>query len=404
MLAAVASVVLARRKGEGIGLRQSLELSFVSDLPPLTYFSVDSLAEGVGASQVLPYVERLAQRGMTVVLHSFEKGEPGSGTRRRLDAAGARWHPHPFGAAGPAGGLLRVARGARFVAGAELVHARSDLAAASAVVSRCRAWVWDMRALWREQRMELGLLRPGSIEERVMRRVERAAAARSAAIITLSRAAVTVLGDRFGPEVWHKSRVITTCVDLRRFTVSGWQRGSEVRFLLAGTLNTVYDVPGMTRFVERFRALQPAHLHVVAPAPGPWHGELEAAGATFGSSTPEGMPSVIADHDVGLSMLRSGISTRAAMPTKIGELLACGRPVVVSGRVGDLDDLLARYDCGVVVGDGSEEELQRGTLELRRLLADEETPARCRRLAEEHFDLERGVDALIDTYREALAC
>jgi hypothetical protein len=397
------AVRLASQRGEGIGIRHSLELSLVSELPPLTYFSVDSLSEGVGASQVVPYVERLAQRGMTVALHSFEKVEPGSNTKRRLDAAGVRWHPHPFGPAGPAGGLLRVMRGARFLSGAELVHARSDLAAASAVVSRCRAGVWDMRALWREQRMELGQLRSGSLEERVMRGVERAAAGRSAAIITLSRAAVTVLGERFGPEVSRKSRVITTCVDLERFPVSGWRQRSDVRFLLAGTINRVYDVPAMIRFVERFRLRRPAHLHVVAPAAGPWHGDLQAAGASFASRAPDEMPSVIAAHDVGLSMLRPGASTRAAMPTKVGELLACGRPVVVSEGVGDLDDLLARYDCGVIVREGCDDQLSRATLELERLLADEETPARCRRLAEEHFDLERGIDALVDTYREALA-
>src|SRR5687768_17448837 len=45
-------------------------------MPPVTYLTTDSLAEGVGASQVLSYVERLADRGLEIVLHTFEKAAP----------------------------------------------------------------------------------------------------------------------------------------------------------------------------------------------------------------------------------------------------------------------------------------------------------------------------------------
>jgi hypothetical protein len=38
---------------------------------------------------------------------------------------------------------------------------------------------------------------------------------------------------------------------------------------------------------------------------------------------------------------------------------------------------------------------------MRRLLDDPETSIRCRRLADEHFSLERGVRTLLDLYRDA---
>ena len=41
-------------------------------LPRVTYLSVDPVTSTVGASQVLAYVERLAERGVGVDLHSFE--------------------------------------------------------------------------------------------------------------------------------------------------------------------------------------------------------------------------------------------------------------------------------------------------------------------------------------------
>ena len=42
------------------------------DVPRVTYLSVDPVTSTVGASQVLAYVERLAERGVRVDLHSFE--------------------------------------------------------------------------------------------------------------------------------------------------------------------------------------------------------------------------------------------------------------------------------------------------------------------------------------------
>ena len=370
----------------------------------LTYLTFDSLSEGVGLSQVVPYVERLGRRGLDVTLHSFEKHAPPEEVGERLRSGGVHWRTHPFGRRGPAGGAGRVLRGAQIVAGAPLVHARSDLAAASCLLARSRVWIWDMRAFWREERIDMGLLKPGSAEERIMRVVESASAKKSAGMIALSAAAVGIMAERHGGDVPQKARVVPTCVDLTRFRQSALPPPDSLRFLLTGTLNDLYDVPTMIRLVERVRRRRPAELTVLSPSPGRWMGALRKAGAEVASVDAREMEGHIARHHVGLSMRRpdTRVSSSAAVPTKIGEYLACGRPVVVNAGLGDMDVLLDRYRCGVAVTDLSDSGLDRVALELERLVSDPETPARCRALAEEHFDLERGVDELIRTYRQAL--
>ena len=52
--------------------------------------------------------------------------------------------------------------------------------------------------------------------------------------------------------------------------------------------------------------------------------------------------------DLGLSF-RSGQSKIAASPTKIGEYLAAGLPVVSNSGVGDVDELIDRDRVGVVL-------------------------------------------------------
>ena len=376
-----------------------------AELPPLTYLSFDSLAEGVGASQVVAYVEGLARRGVDVSLHSFEKSDPSPAVGRRLAACGARWKPHRFGGTGPRGGLARVARAATALRGAELVHARSDLAAASALLARPRSWVWDMRSFWVDERIELGMVRSGSPEERALRLVERRAARSAGAIVTLAATAVPVIADRHGRTAACKARVITTCVDLDRFALSSPPPSAPRRVLLSGTLNARYDVAAMVGFVEALRRRRAVDLEVLSPDPGRWTALLEGAGAKLGRLSPAEMPNRVAAVHAGLCLLQRGATpaNQAMMPTKVGEFLASGRPVVVSAGLGDLDALVARFDCGVVVDDLSDVGIERASEDLDRLIDDPGTPRRCRALAEEHFSLERGVDALISTYHAALA-
>jgi glycosyltransferase involved in cell wall biosynthesis len=374
-------------------------------LPPITYLTFDSLSEWIGLSQVVPYLERLAARGVDVRLHSFEKGVPDDSMGRRLAEAGVQWEPHRFGAPGAAGGVARVLYGAALVAGADLVHARGDLAAASCLLARRPAWVWDMRALWREQRLAQGLMRPGSVVDRIMRRVESAAAASSTAIITLSTAALGLLAERHGAEVAAKGRVVTTCVDLNRFQAAPFPAAPPVRYLLAGTLNRLYDVPTMTRLVERAARRGPADLTLLTTDAGPWTNHLRTIRAEITSVAPTDMPEQMREHHIGLCVLRldAGSSSRAAMPTKLGEFLAAGRPVVVSAGLGDMEGLIAAHNCGAVVRDTADEDLDRVVGELDGLLADPGTAERCRALAESHFSLDRAVNQLLEAYRQASA-
>lgn len=370
-------------------------------LPPLTYLTVDSLAEGVGASQVLPYVERLAQRGLEVTVHSFEHGSDHPEVQRRLDAAGVQWHPQPFGAPGGRGGVRRVLRLAQATRGAELVHARSDLAAAAALLGRSGRWVWDVRSFFADQRIELGMLRRGSSEERVLRVVERRAARSAHAVITLASAAIPALESRHGPGVAAKATVIPTCVDLDRFRPSALPGSDVLRLLFSGSLNRYYDVPLMLRLYERARRRGATELTVLAPGETPWDPELTEAGVVRRRAAPDEVPAEVKAAHVGLGMCRTdvGDSLRAAMPTKLAEFLASGRPVVVNPGLGDMDALVATHRCGVVVSGSSNGQLDTALDHLQALLEDPQTPDRCRGVAEEHFDLDKGVSQLVSVYQ-----
>lgn len=366
---------------------------------PLTYLTMDSVRGGVGASQVLPYVERLAAGGRPVHLHSFERDNAAGDL-----GAGIRWHPHRFSRGGQAAGAARVAVGAAAVRGAGLVHARSDLAAASALIGRPAAWVWDVRSFWVDQRISLGMVRPGSVVERTLRSIERQAAHRATAITTLTQAAVHELARRYGVAIAGKAHVVTTCVDIRRFGASPWpQRPLSV--LLSGSYNALYDLPSMLQLVDALRRHRPTDLTLLSPAPTPWDADILAAGGGLDASSFVDMPGHVAGHHAGLSVCRAADprALMAAMPTKIGEFLASGRPVVVNAGLGDCDALLPASGAGVVMAGTGPAAVDRAATQLLDLIDDPATPARCRRLAEDHFSLDTAVATLEGIYGQLVA-
>jgi glycosyltransferase involved in cell wall biosynthesis len=374
-------------------------------LPPLTYLTVDSVLAGVGVSQVLPYVTRLAGRGLRVTLHTCEAERPPAEVVDRLAGVGVDWHAHPWRQDGVAGGLWRVARGAATLRGRPLVHCRSDLPAASALAGRPERWVWDMRSFWVDQRVALGMLRVGSAQERIMRRVEQTAASGADAVVTLTAAAVDELARRWSAFDPARSAVVPTCVDLGRFTPAPLPTGEPVIVLLSGSFNRLYDLSASLRLVERLKAQVSTTLRFVRPVPSPQDRAVEAAGATVAAASFDRMPDEVRHAHVGLCILRTDhpAAIVGAAPTKVAELLACGRPVVVNSGLGDYGEMLPRHGAGVVLRGSGDDDLDDAAAQVLDLLADPATADRCRSVAERCFDLERGVDRLLALYRQAVA-
>ena len=370
----------------------------LSGLPVVTYLSMDPITSTVGHSQVLQYVERLAEAGALIDLVTFEH-HVGSGLQSRLADLGISWFPLVYGRPGAIGGLWRVLRAARAIRGAELVHARSDMAAAAAIVSGVKYWVWDVRSLWADQKVATGSFGAGSLQERVFRWVEKRAAYRSTAVVALTSSAIGELDYRYGGVVAPKARVITTCTDLARFSVSPIPE-TTVRVLLVGTINRYYDVPVMLAVVKELRQRCQVEFIVVSPEATSWEEELILQDVMRLSATPDEMVDLLESCHLGLSICRdnAGVSLKAAMPTKIGEFLASGRPVVVNPGLVDAAGLVEANDCGVVFGSSGPCSIGEAVDQIESCLNDPNTPMRCRNLAETHFNLDAGVRDLASTY------
>jgi glycosyltransferase involved in cell wall biosynthesis len=122
--------------------------------------------------------------------------------------------------------------------------------------------------------------------------------------------------------------------------------------------------------------------------------ELEEAGVTDEDydvryATPDELPLILNSSDAGISFIRPCYSKLASSPTKVGEYLAAGLPVVVNAGIGDCDEMVKLNNLGVIVEDFSEGEFKRAACELSAALDDEAVAGRCRDYADRELSLEK---------------
>lgn len=370
----------------------------------LSYLTVDSVTEGVGRSQIVPVVNGLAQRGWHVRLVSCEKDFALlSDVAPELHAA-IEFRPVPFGRPGTRGAASRLRHLRTSALPADIVHCRSDQPLLAALGRRRRPpVVWDSRSFWAEQKVVSGVLRPGGISFRGANALEGLGARRADAVAALSKAGLAAISVKWGT-IPSTTLVSPTLVDTTHFPLQPWPPRSSVEVLFSGTYNAYYDLELSAAFIARLGMLRPVRTTWASGHEGRESSLAPVNVARRVVSGYQDLPEHVGASHLGMTVCRldAGRSLTMAMPTKIGEFLATGRPVVVNRGLGDMDSLIREYDVGVTLSGRDEAHLDHACREALRLLEDEGTPGRCRALAEDHFDLATGVARLDNLYREVL--
>jgi glycosyltransferase involved in cell wall biosynthesis len=154
--------------------------------------------------------------------------------------------------------------------------------------------------------------------------------------------------------------------------------------------------------MEEFRKSITVDTHWARPAES-FKSQIDVGENKAFPATQIEMAELIQNYSFGVAIckLNVGSSLSASMPTKIGEFLACGRPIVVNKGLGDMDQFIEEFDAGVIL-DGTASNLIEGATKLRILLSDVHTPQRCRALAEKYFSMDVGANKYLHLYSQIL--
>ena len=386
------------------------------------FISYNGMLDPLGQTQVIPYLRELAARGVRFTLLSFErpKAFEAEGVarceqlRQQLKSQGIEWHwlPYHQRPSVPAT-IYDVLVGLRKASSLvkrnriEMVHARGHIPATIALGLKRRfgiKMIFDLRGLMAEEYVDAEHWREGGVPYRITKAAERRILASTDAIVTLTERIWPMIKEwdgLRGRSVHHE--VIPCCVDLSLFKFSNEERqrrrtelGLDNRFTLvySGSLDGWYLTEKMADFFVGFLQQKPdAHLLWLTTGSHDRVRQLmqrrnvKSDNFSVLSIAPAAVPSYLAAADAGLAFIKRCVSKIASSPTKNGEYLACGLPLIINAGVGDSDSLVNDWKAGVLIENFTEEDYAAAGRSIEAIVAQPDARRSARAVAEQLFDL-----------------
>lgn len=388
------------------------------------FVSYNGMLDPLGQTQVLPYLRALTKRGVQFTLLSFERApaferegvEKCHALRRELDEQGIEWHwlryhQRPSVPATIYDVLAGIRKAGSLVQRnkIEMVHARGHIPATIALALKKRfgtRMIFDLRGLMAEEYVDAEHWQKDSLPYRLTKSTERQILAATDGIVTLTERIWPIIRD------WEGLRgrsphhaVIPCCVDLDRFRFDESARvqrrgelglADQFTIVYSGSLDGWYLTEKMADFFASLvRRNSRAHLLWLTTGSHERVRELmksRGVGADLFSVravAAQEVPSYLAAADAGLAFIKRCVSKLASSPTKNGEYLACGLPLIINAGIGDSDALVNDWRAGVLLSDFTEDQYALAADSIEAMAAAPGARDKARRVAEQLFDLER---------------
>jgi glycosyltransferase involved in cell wall biosynthesis len=248
--------------------------------------------------------------------------------------------------------------------------------------------------------------RKDSLPYRITKATERSVFAQTDAVVTLTERIWPIIRE------WDGLRgrtppheVIPCCVDLERFQFSEEERArrrselgltDQFTIVYSGSLDGWYLTEKMADFFASVvRANPRAHMLWLTNGSPERVRELMRSRAiatenySVLSVAAREVPSYLAAADAGLAFIKRCVSKLASSPTKNGEYLACGLPLILNAGIGDSDALIDRWEAGVLIRDFTDQEFAAAARDIEAMVAAPDARGSARRVAEAVFHLEK---------------
>jgi glycosyltransferase involved in cell wall biosynthesis len=398
----------------------------------ILYLSYDGMTDPLGQSQVLPYLAGLAKYGYKFSLISFEKPERFESQRETIQGIcqenGIEWSPLIYTKNPPILStiydlvklfttIFRLHRTQKF----KIIHCRSFVASmagyAFKFVSGCK-FIFDARGFWVDERVEGGIFK-SRLLYKLLKRVEFAMARKADAVTLLTQAAIDDMKSwkqlaGIDAEKYHH---ITTCVDLEKFRPIFEERISQVfdennlEFLYVGSIGPWHSFEKVSAFISSAYKNFPLSKFRLIIGFGKEYIENYLAENNFDQKRFEikTVPHYLIHNefktaDIGFFFIPPVYAKIASSPTKMGEMLAAGIPIITGDKIGDVDWLVKNNNIGRILVEANEKTLSQAITEVVEMLKTNQknVSKRCLTVADDYFSLEKGVKKYADIYEKLI--
>jgi glycosyltransferase involved in cell wall biosynthesis len=393
---------------------------------PVLYISYDGMTDPLGQSQVLPYLIHLKKSHPQITILSAEKPERYAEGKENIAAImnrhGITWIPLVYHKQPPLFSTYydswKLKKKATTICSAtpHIVHCRSYIAGLIGLHLKHKFnvnFIFDMRGFWADERIEGGIWPKNhwlfSKVYRYFKRKEQAFFKHADTVISLTHQGKHVLNKTFGVDQ-SKISVVPCCVDTHTFLPEkidvaivaslkkqlGIQQNDFVVGYL-GSIGTWYLLEEMMQFFAQLkqRKNNARFLFITTESAATIYLEAQKAGLNSNDiiitkSERGDVPLHLSLCHLGLFFIKPVFSKIASSPTKMGEMLSMGLPVICNTGVGDVEQIVNEGGCGLAIDSFTPEAYKKAIDEIDVLLKT--NPEQIRAAADRYFNLEEGVE------------
>ncbi len=399
------------------------------------YISYDGMTDPLGQSQVLPYLCGLAAKGYSITLLSCEKPARFSQNKGIIQdickQAGINWQPVSYTSSPPVLSTIKDIRAIKRKAYSlhkqhnyKIVHCRSYISAMVGLDMKHDLgikFLFDMRGFWADERVEGGLWNLSNplynTIYKYFKKKEKQYFEQADHIISLTH---------LGKEEIHSwdslkgqpvpITVIPCCVDTKLFdplTITSQQKDalraelnisvSEPVLGYVGSIGTWYMLDEMLECFKQLKMKQAnAKMLFVTTEPAEMvlskarSFDIDENSIVIRPAARKEVPLYISVMNYSIFFIKPCFSKKASSPTKQGEIMAMGIPILCNTGVGDTGFVVQKYQSGVDIDNFTEESYQAA---LQELSSKQFSPAGIRQGAIDFYGLQKGIENYAAVYK-----
>ncbi len=398
----------------------------------ILFISYDGMTDPLGQSQVIPYLQGLSASGHRVWLLSFEKPERYESGKMEIDAllktAEIKWLPQTYTSKPPVLSTLKDVRTMRKVAfetitkeNIDVLHCRSYISALIGQEAKKKLgtrFIFDMRGFWADERVDGGLWNLSNPICKCIysffKKKEKQFLLEADAVVSLTQNASDEI------HAWKGFQhvpitVIPCCADLDLFVrpeethIQNLKKELNIpadAFVLTylGSLGTWYMLSEMLEFFKTLsQARSNAHfLFLTADEPSMVFDQAEKMGIPKSQirvkkAARKEVPLWASVGNASLFFIRPLFSKKASSPTKMGELMSLGMPLICNNQVGDVEQILRDGGNGIILTAFNTAAYEKAISELDEVLTL--NPQNSIDCAYKYYSLKNGIDLYLSIYK-----
>ena len=404
----------------------------------ILFISYDGMTDPLGQSQVIPYLQGLSKAGYSIFLLSCEKKEVylqnKDTIQQLLDKSNINWIPINYTKKPPVLSTLldivklrRTARKIHKEHKLDMVHTRPGIPALVGLWMKKTMGVKflnDIREFYADSRVEGGMWNtkiPMYVSiYNYFKKKEAEAVAKSDGIVCLTYAAESIIKEWKDYKSGVPLEVIPCSADLELFDsekineiekekIKAELKISKDDFVISylGSIGGWYLTEEMMQFCKILSDKIPAtKLLFILPHR---HEEIKAAAEKFGIAADKiiikkanrlQVPLLLSLSHYSVFFIRPCYSKQSSSPTKHGEIMAMGIPLITNSGVGDVETIMARYNSGIVIKDFTEQEFTDAAIKISA--GETFSKEGIRKGAEEFYSLDIAIEKYISIYKSIL--